>query len=418
MANDNASPRTALLQDARAHELIGNKEGAEKLKKAAQMSVNKEKSPQGPQSPLDKSMYDFKDLRFPLDVGTNRRHLHYIKFTPNIQQKSSYQVKTEKNASGNAVPSQADLTSRFSDAPQGSFNPFGLGSAAAISAGLTALGAATGAIDGIKTADNVTDLVTKTGRGAALGAASGVLGGALVTAINLSRKTRRAAASICLYMPDTVVQTMVNDYDQVSLTQALGNVGLVAQAGGAIGQGGLEALTKEGATFGQSVGSAGLAEVGGLAAEKTGNFGSGITDVLLFSAGYAQNPQIELLFKSIQNREYLFDFKFAPRNTEEAATIREIIKAFKFYSAPEIPKNANGRYFIPPSEFDIEFMIGSDTNTNLPRITTCVLQGIDINFGSAGQWTAFNDGMPVEIAMQLRFKEVEVMHKKLIAEGF
>ena len=418
MANDNASPRTALLQDGRAHSLIGNEKGAEKLRKTAEMTVNKERDAKGKASPLDKSLYDFKDLRFPLDVGTNQRVLHYIKFIPNIQQKSDYQVEKQKSTSGNEVRSFADSTSRFSDAVQGSFNPFGFGSAAGVAAGLAALGTARGLIDGVKSADNVAELAASGIKGAVGGVAVGAVGGAIIKGINLSRKTRRAAATICLYMPDTVVQTMVNDYDQVSLTQALGTAGLVAQAGGAITEGVIDRITEGSGGFGQSAGSAGLAELGGVIGEQTGAFGSGITDVLLFSAGYAQNPQIELLFKSIQNREYLFDFKFTPRNKAEADAIVEIIKAFKFYSAPEIPQNANGRYFIPPSEFDIEFMIGSYRNAKLPRITTCVLQGIDVNYGSAGQWTAFQDGMPVEIAMQLRFKEVEVMHKKLIAEGF
>lgn len=250
------------------------------------------------------------------------------------------------------------------------------------------------------------------------GAGVGLFGLAAVKSINLTRKTKRAAASIALYMPDTVNQTVVNDYDQVSLTQALGTAGLVMQAGSGAIAGAGDFLTGKG--LGQTPGSAaaGTAEVAGALAEKTGAFGQGITDVLLFSAGYAQNPQVELLFKTIQNREFLFDFKFVPRNKSEAETIIKIIQAFRFFAAPEIPSNGSGRYFIPPSEFDIQFMVGSSPNLNLPKISTCVLQGIDVNYGSAGQWTAFKDGMPVEIAMQLRFKEVEIMHKELIKQGF
>jgi hypothetical protein len=63
-------------------------------------------------------------------------------------------------------------------------------------------------------------------------------------------------------------------------------------------------------------------------------------------------------------------------------------------------------------------MVGSKINPNLPLISTCVLEGIDVNYGSAGQWTAFTDGMPVEISMQLRFKEVEILHKELIQQGY
>jgi hypothetical protein len=165
-------------------------------------------------------------------------------------------------------------------------------------------------------------------------------------------------------------------------------------------------------------GGGGIAEVAGVLAEKTGNFGGGIGDVLLFSAGLAQNPQVELLFKSIQNREFQFDFKFVPKSPKEAQTILDIIRAFRFHAAPEIAKNGKGRYFVPPSEFDIDFMVGQERNNNIPRISTCVLQGVDANYGSAGQWTAFEDGMPVEITVQLRFKEVEIMHKDLINKGY
>ena len=417
MANDNAPVATALRQDALAHSLAGNDKGAERLKKNAEMVVNKEKDAKGKASPLEKSSYDFKDLRFPTDTGTNPRLLHYVKITPNIQQKSSYQVEKQK-INGKEVKSFADSTTRFSDANKNIFNPFGFGSAAILSTGLGALGLAKGTAEGIKTADSATELATKSLGGFALGALSGAAAGAIITGINLSRKTRRAASTICLHMPDTLVQTMVNDYDQVSLTQALGTAGLIAQAGGAITDELIGKITDGKQGFGQSAGSAAISETAGAIGEKTGLFGSGITDVLLFSAGYAQNPQIEVLFKSIQNREYLFDFRLSPKNAQDAAAINEIIKALKFFAAPEIPEAGNGRYFIPPSEFDLEFMIGSYRNPKLPRIATCVLQGIDVNYASAGQFTAFEDGMPIEISMQLRFKEVEIMHKKLIAEGY
>jgi hypothetical protein len=289
--------------------------------------------------------------------------------------------------------------------------------AAAIAGIGTALGVIKG-VEGFFGGDNLGEAIAKGGGGAVKGFVGGAFAGAIIGQIDLTRKTRRAAGTISLYMPDTVNQTVVNDYDQVSLTQALGNAGLVMQAGGSLLKGMADAAMSENVSLGQTLGSAAGAEVGGALAEKTGAFGQGITDVLLFSAGYAQNPQVELLFKSIQNREFLFDFKFVPRNKSEATTIIKIIQAFRFFAAPEIPKTGNGRYFVPPSEFDIVFMVGSGRNANLPQISTCVLQGIDINYGSAGQWTAFKDGMPVEISMQLRFKEVEIMHKELITQGY
>jgi hypothetical protein len=385
-------------------------------KRNAQPTITRD--PTGPTKSLFKNPFEFEVMKFPSNMGNTDRNLHWVKFTPCIQQKSEYQVKKETRG-GLEVMSFAD-TNRASGEGAGSRDLFSAAQGAGIGASLAVIGAAEAAFEAIQqssVAEARKAFILGTGGATVGGAASGVI----VSAIDLSRKTRRAAASICLYMPDTLATQMVTDYDQVSLTDALGKAGLVGQAGGSVIEGAVERLTGQTPSFGLGAGgtaAGGLAEAGGLVAEKTGNFGAGITDVLLFSAGLALNPQVELLFKNIQNREFLFDFRLVPRNQKEANEITEIIKKLRFFAAPEIPSNSSGRYFIPPSEFDIEFMVGQKRNPYLPRVSTCVLQGIDVNYSSAGQWTAFQDGMPVEISLQLRFKEVEILHKKLIDEGY
>ena len=378
------------------------------------------RQPTGKQAKTETTPYEFNDLRFPNNIGGPNKLLHWIKFTPNVQQKSSYNVKKAGGSAG--VLSVVDANRKNLGGQLGSTED-PLGGILTTGALGTTLGLYGGASEFASAVTSKDPAVVATAgirgvTGAAVGAVAGIAAGVIIDSIDLTRKTRRAAATIGLYMPDTVQQTIVNDYDQVSMTQALGNAGLILQAGGSAAEGMMRAAQSGDLTFGQTPGSAGVSELAGTLAEKTGIFGQGITDALLFSAGYAQNPQVELLFRTIQNREFLFDFKFAPRNKAEADEVIKIIQTFRFFAAPEIPSNGNGRYFIPPSEFDIQFMVGSERNTKLPKISTCVLQGIDVNYGSAGQWTAFQDGMPVEIAMQLRFKEVEIMHKELIRNGF
>lgn len=380
------------------------------------------RSPVGKQAKTETTPYEFNDLRFPYNIGGPNKLLHWIKFTPNVQIKSSYNVKKAVNSSGQQLMSTTDGNRMNLGGQLGSSSdPLGgVMETAALTGALGAYGAASKFAE-LATSDSIIDKATAPIQvaGAGIGgAAKGFFGGIAIDSIDLTRKTRRAAATIGLYMPDTVQQTIVNDYDQVSMTEALGTAGLILQSGGAITEGVLRSIGSEEINFGQTPGSAAINELKGVLAEKTGAFGQGVTDALLFSAGYAQNPQVELLFRTIQNREFLFDFKFVPRNKAEADEVIKIIQTFRFFAAPEIPTTGNGRYFIPPSEFDIQFMVGSEPNTKLPKIATCVLQGIDVNYGSAGQWTAFQDGMPVEIAMQLRFKEVEIMHKELIRNGF
>ena len=370
---------------------------------------NSNRSATGPQSAGAAPKYNVNDLRFPKELAINAQNRHWIHIIPTIQKAGSYNIKLSGEAS-TANFNRGTLGGQLSSSPISGFDAIGAGLIlGAIGATGSAIG---GALQSLGKGSTVEKFKSVVGglAGAAGGLAKAGIAGAVIAGLDLSRKTRRAAAHICLYMPDTVNYTMINDYDQVSLTQALGQAGLALQAGKEVTAGDLKGV---GGGFGP-----GVNEVTGILAEKTGLFGAGITDVLLFNAGYAQNPQIELLFKSIQNREFLFDFKLVAKTRDEAVTIKNIIQTLRFHAAPEIPKTGGGRYFVPPDEFDIRFMYGDKENPNIPKISTCVLQGIDVNYASAGQWTTFWNGSPVEIALQLRFKEVEILHKELVNQGF
>jgi hypothetical protein len=380
-------------------------------------SVSKEKNSKdvkGPQKKLEENQYTTEDLRYPLDLGTNSfERLHYMTFYINVQEKSGYNVNERTEFSGQAN------ANRFAD------KAAGVGQISGTTDAINGVGEAVGgAVFGFAGATALSAL------GAAGAVAGGVIGGlvgtTIIDSIDLSRKTRRIKSTISLYMPDTINQQIVHEFGEISMTEALGMVGAVSQGAAAIGtsvSGFIDKMQK-GESAGEAFkgagapGGAALAELGGTIAEASGAFGGGIKDAILFSAGVALNPQIEVLYQKTGHREFLFDFKMIARNPSEGAAIREIIKQFKFYSAPELLAGTSGRYFIPPAEFDIKFFYNGQENTNIHKISTCALVGIDVDYASAGQWTTFTDGMPVEIKMQLRFKELELMHKGRIEEGY
>jgi len=237
-----------------------------------------------------------------------------------------------------------------------------------------------------------------------------------------------------MHVPSKVDQQLAFNYDSLSLTEALGKAGLIAAGGPAVGKAIGEMIRNNdenafmgglnGSSFGMgrtdrpTAAGAAVGEAATILAGNSGIFGSGIDKAMLYSLGYAQNPQIEIIFNSVQNRTFLFDFKFTPRNAKEAQEVVQIIKAFRFHAAPEIVQDGGGRYFIPPSEFDIEFRFDGSQNKNLFKISTCVLEGIDVNYVTSEHFTTYSDGMPIEIAMQLRFKEVEILHKDLVNKGY
>jgi hypothetical protein len=382
-------------------------------------------NPKGPQAALEKNRFSSNDLRYPIDLGTNNfERLHYITFYINVQEKSKYNVseRTEigpavnTNRAADAAAGVGQISSSNSILGGSGFGQF-VGETAAAAVFGAAVGGAAGEIVGAIGGPAAGFVAAGVG-----GAIGGAIGATVVSSIDLSRKSKRIKSTISMYMPDTVNQQVVHEYGEISMTEALGMVGALGQGAGAVGTS-VGEYFKE--TFGgqsrpdlKGAGAGSLAELAGTVAEKSGVFGGGIKEAILFSAGLAQNPQVEILYQKTGHREFQFDFKLAPRNRAEAEAIRKIIKEFKFHSAPELLPGSQGRFFVPPAEFDIKFFYNGAENTNIHKISSCVLIGIDVNYASAGQWTTFDDGMPVETALQLRFKELELIHKGRVEEGY
>ena len=105
-----------------------------------------------------------------------------------------------------------------------------------------------------------------------------------------------------------------------------------------------------------------------------------------------------------------------PKSAEEAQKVRDIIKMFKFHMHPELVGGL-GLMFLYPSEFEIKYMYRGEENTYFNKISTCVLEDMNVEYGG-DIFASFEDGQPVEVNMSLRFKELEVLTKERIAEGF
>lgn len=231
--------------------------------------------------------------------------------------------------------------------------------------------------------------------GVAAAGVTAVVGGLSSTQIDLRRKTQRnPSAYISLYMPNTLNFVDRQNFDAVSVTQATGLAGLLDDSD--LGKGEISATT--------------LA--------MTGVVGEKFVDVSLFDSGYALNPQLEVLYQGAKNREFIFQFKFLPRTKKEADEVESIIRTLRYHAAPEYTKDSAARYLVPPSEFEIEFFIGQERNTHLPRISQCALANVDVNYAPSGKYAAFTSGNPVEISLQLTFIETIVLTKEDIKVGY
>ncbi len=201
------------------------------------------------------------------------------------------------------------------------------------------------------------------------------------------RNTRRIKEAIALYMPSTVAFSSQAQYEDVSLT----------------------ALAK------------------GVAASlpgKLGTFANKATDMALAGAQLMNvpiNPKVEVFFSNVAQRVFQFDFLMAPTSETESIAMEQIIKTLRFHQAPEINSFGNtlaNFFMIPPSEFDLSFFNRGIENTKIPRINTCVLESIDVDYAPSGVYATFTNGYPVSLRMQLRFREIEIIHKLRVLQGF
>lgn len=375
-----------------------------------------------PTGVFSEDQYGMDILRYPSELSsTNTRDQipSYVAFNIYVPSMSPYAQNS--NSSVSSVQSQSQLNSDYQSSTFGKTT-------------------APGQID--TTGAVTVGAINKFSGGSVLGSFIAGFSAAFVSSfanqtVSLRPAIKRIGTCIQLYMPDTVMSSMNHDYSTVNATNAIGNLRWATMVGhsitdaakrlaadthlgdilhpskwGDMGRGVFRSLA---ASVNDNLASK---ELAGKAFESTGIVGEGFTDLMLRSAGVAVNPQVELIYRGTKNRSFIFEFRFTPRSKQESDVIYQIIQAFKKYSSPGIASGQFGRYFIVPAQFDITFYFGNTVNPYLGKISTCVLESLDVNYVGQGQWASFTDGSPVEIVLMLRFLEAEIIYDDLVQRGF
>ena len=134
--------------------------------------------------------------------------------------------------------------------------------------------------------------------------------------------------------------------------------------------------------------------------------------------GFSQNPNAEMVFKSVPFRSFTFPYEFAPKNEKEKDEVQRIMEIFKFHMMPE--KKSAG-YLTAPSQFQITYMYRDGANMYIPKISRCALTDMSIDYSPEGVFTTFKGddkgAAPVLSKMDLTFSEMEIMTKETIAVG-
>lgn len=265
---------------------------------------------------------------------------------------------------------------------------------------LTTANATAGIITGAIAGGLLTGDVKGAAKGAAVGGVVGAATGAIVGSQG-SRSQKRLKTAIALHIPNNL---SVN----YSMSWSEEDTGALAMAAA----GGYEiAKALSGGGVNTDVSGVGKAILTNIALSNGPNQGANSA-----ATGLAANPKKEQVFKGVNFRTFTFDYKFFPRNANEARNVRKIIDEFKYHMHPEF-KDSNNFVYIYPSEFDIFYYQDGQENLNLHRHTSCVLTDMAINYTPNGMFSTFSNGMPTQLDVTLTFRELALLTKDKVMDG-
>ena len=154
-----------------------------------------------------------------------------------------------------------------------------------------------------------------------------------------------------------------------------------------------------------------------------GALGSNVSakSVIARSTGQILNNNLELLFQGVNLRSFPYSITFSPRDPRESRMVKDIIRSLKMAMAPkagEMESSAQGIFLKSPDVFQLKYLRDGHDHPFLNSFKLCALTGMTVNYTNAGTYTSYEDGTPVNIRMNLTFKELNpIYHEDYLSDG-
>ena len=222
--------------------------------------------------------------------------------------------------------------------------------------------------------------------------------------------TRRISTAIALYMPQQITTSYQAKYSEDT-------IGIVAETvGGAI----LSGMSGSGFKGVMGVLGAGAEEGINQFLQKGAELAApGAQAMMAIHQGKVITPKLELMFKGVGRRSFSYEFNFIPKSEKEAEEVEKIVREFKFQMSADFDGGGvqGQRRMTIPSNFDIEYMYKGQGNKHLHKISTCVLEKMDVTYGG-DKFVAYAGGRPQSTKISLSFSEMEIITKKRIEDNY
>jgi hypothetical protein len=133
-----------------------------------------------------------------------------------------------------------------------------------------------------------------------------------------------------------------------------------------------------------------------------------------FSRAYGAilNPNLELLFQSVELRPFSFRFDLTPRNEREAKQVRQIIRVFKQSMAAR--KGVADIFLKTPMIYEIDYISGKSKSKHkaIGRLKTCALKNFNVNYTPSNQYMTYDDeaSTMTSYSLDMQFQELEPIY--------
>jgi len=146
-------------------------------------------------------------------------------------------------------------------------------------------------------------------------------------------------------------------------------------------------------------------------------------DVFGSISGAIMNPNTELLYQSVDMRNFMLKFKLVPRNEDESEIINLIVRTFKACTLPHRdpgqvmgqnrPENEQNKGVVAgfigvPNLCKVSFMRGANEHAVLPKYKMLAVTQVDVNYTPDGAYATYGDAQPVAIELGINFQETKI----------
>lgn len=346
--------------------------------------------------------YNIKNLSYPENLGNNPDVQHYVAFFVNVRGKSKFNKQVGVNGGNQKILEDVKV-----GVGQNRLDPNKTGQQTG-AAGLVAgaqIGGAASLLSGVLEGKlSFTELLSA-GAKALVGGAAGLATIKGVEALGLieSDTLKRISDVITLHIQDKPSTSYNVNYQD----KEIGTLGGLLAGG--------SSMTDATETLGSMGKDAGQAAIAGIVSAVSTAFGGPAGNLLELGTKQKTNSFREQFFESVDFRTFNFKHTFMPRSQQEAEDVRRILNLFKFHMHPELSQG--GLFYVYPSEFEIKYFYKDKENQYFDKISSCVLENMSVDYGG-DIFSTFEDGNPVEVNLTLKFKELELLTKDRITQGY